>query len=132
MSMRMEKINSQIKQSLADIVLKEIDDPAADLLSIVKVDTTPDLRECRVYYSLLDDKQYEHVQSLLEKMSKFMRHQLGKRVRLKNLPSLRFIGDDFIKYSVDIYQKIEDVKSDESSNPDTERDNGGLDDEADS
>jgi ribosome-binding factor A len=110
MSLRIEKINSELRRQIMEIVQDEIDDPTIGLLSITKVETTPDLMECKVYFSLLDDTKYEKVQKILDGMAKFIRVHLGKRIRLKFLPQLKFIPDDSIKYSVDIYSKIEEIK----------------------
>jgi ribosome-binding factor A len=106
----MEKVNSQIKRQLMEIISKEVDDPDMDFLSITRVETTSDLRESKVYFSLLDETKYENARAVLEKMNKFIRHHLGKRIRMKFLPQLKFLPDDSIKYSVDIFQKIEEVR----------------------
>lgn len=110
MSLRMEKINSELRKQLTEIIRQEVDDPNIGVLSITRVETTSDLMECKVYFSLLDDTKYKMVQNILEGMAKFIRVHLGKRVRIKFLPQLRFIPDDSIKYSVDIYNKIEEIK----------------------
>lgn len=113
MSLRMEKVNSELRKQLMDIIQKEIDDPTIGLLSITKVETTSDLRESKVYFSLLDETKYERVQEILKSMNAFIRVHLGKRVRIKILPELKFIPDDSIKYSVDIYKKIEEIRKDD-------------------
>ena len=92
------------------IIQKEIDDPDMDFLSITRVDTTKDLQESRVYFSLLDENKYDKAKQILDDMRGFIRTNLGKKIRLKILPQLNFIPDESIKYSVDIYQKIEEIK----------------------
>lgn len=113
MSLRMDKVNREMQKQLMYIISHEIDDPLAGFLSIVRVDTNADLRESRVYFSILDERQYDKVEKILRKMSTFIRCHLAKRIRLKILPELKFIPDDSIKYSVDIYQKIEEIKEEE-------------------
>ena len=115
MSLRMEKINSELRKQLMEIIQQEVDDPNIGLLSITRVDTTNDLREAKVYFSLLDEKQIPRVQNTLDKMNKFLRASLGKKVRIKILPELQFIPDDTIRYSVDIYTRIEEIKKEEKS-----------------
>ena len=107
-----------------EILRDEIDDPTIGLLSITRVKTTSDLRESKVYFSLLDETKTERVKQILDKMANFIRMHLGKRIRMKFLPHLCFIPDDSIKYSVDIYQKIEEIQNSDS---DDENDGGGLD-----
>ncbi|MFA5271245.1 MAG: 30S ribosome-binding factor RbfA [Candidatus Omnitrophota bacterium] len=114
MSLRMEKINSEIQKQIMDIFQKEVDDPRIGIISITRVETTSDLKESKVYYSVLDDVMQERVKNMLDSMNKFIRVNLAKRIRLKILPELRFILDDSIKYSVDIYKKIEELKEAEN------------------
>lgn len=113
MSLRMEKVNMEIRRQLTYIIRDEVDDPTISLLSITRVDTSPDLKESRVYFSLLDDTQYEKVKGILDKMTKLIRANLAKRIRIKILPDLKFIPDDSIKYSVDIYQKLEEINKEQ-------------------
>jgi ribosome-binding factor A len=107
----MEKVNKELRRQLTDIIQKEIDDPDVEFLSITRVETTSDLQESKVYFSLLDDSKYPKVKQILEEMKGYIRGILGKKIRLKILPHLNFISDESIKYSVDIYQKIEEIKN---------------------
>lgn len=110
MSLRMEKINKEMIRQITQIIQRELDDPMFGLLSITRVDTTSDLKMSKVYFSVLDESQSKKAQVVLDKMSKFIRFNLGKKIRIKVLPELKFIPDDSIKYSVDIYRKIEEIK----------------------
>ena len=111
MSLRMEKVNQELKKQIATIVSKEIDDPDLDFLSITRVETTADLQESKVYYSMLDEGKYDKAKDVLARMRGFIRGVLGKKIRLKVLPQLIFIPDESIKYSVDIHNKIEEIKN---------------------
>ncbi|MBU1121353.1 MAG: 30S ribosome-binding factor RbfA [Candidatus Omnitrophota bacterium] len=115
MSMRMEKVNREIRKQIMGVISKEMDDPLFDFLTVTRVDTTSDLRESKVYFSLLDESKYTHAQESLDKMSKFIRVNLGKKIRMKYLPELKFIADNSIRYSVDIHKKIEDVMQEDES-----------------
>jgi ribosome-binding factor A len=116
MSLRMEKVNMEIRRQITHIIQDEVDDPTIGLLSITRVDTSPDLKESKVYFSLLDDTQYDKVKDILDKMSKLIRVNLAKRIRIKILPELKFIPDDSIKYSVDICQKIDQINKEDKEN----------------
>lgn len=93
-----------------DIIQREIDDPALEFLSVTRVKTTTDLQESKVYFSLLQDDKYDYALKVLKQMGGFIRASLTKRIRLKVLPKLSFFPDEAIKYSVEIYQKIEELK----------------------
>jgi len=124
MSLRMEKVNRQIQKLIMAIIQKEIDDPDMDFLSITRVETTKDLQESRVYYSLLNEANFAKAKEILDRMRGFIRGNLAKKIRLKVLPELHFIPDDSMKYSVDIYRRIEEIKKSEEKNEEeiTEKD----------
>jgi len=112
----MEKVNRELQKLIMAIIQKEIDDPDMDFLSITRVETTRDLGESRVYYSLLNEEKLVKAKEVLDRMCGFIRGSLAKRIRLKVLPQLHFIPDDSIKYSVDIYKRIEEIKKSEEKN----------------
>lgn len=116
MSIRIEKINSEIRKKITEIVQQEIDDPNIGLITITKVDTEPDLEEAKVYFSLLDQEKSAKVKKTLNEMKGFIKIVLAKKIRLKKTPELSFHLDDTIKYSLDIYQKIEELKDEEDKN----------------
>jgi ribosome-binding factor A len=113
MSIRLEKINAEIRKQLMKIIQQEIDDPNIGLITLTKVDTSPDLEEAKVYFSLLDQTKHQKVKKTLDGMKGFIKTILAKKVRLKKTPDLFFRLDDSIKYSLDIYQKIEELKDEE-------------------
>lgn len=110
MSFRMNKVDQELRKRITEVIQQEIDDPDMDFLSITQVKTTTDLQETKVYYSLLDESKYEKAQKLLGKMKGLIRSSLAKRIHLKIIPELTFMPDDSIRYSVDIYKKLEDLK----------------------
>ena len=112
----MQKVDSELRKQLMDIIQKEIDDPTVEFLSITRVETTSDLQESKIYFSLLDENKYAQAKHILNSMKGFIRGMLGKKIRLKVLPQLNFIPDESIKYSVEIYQKIEELKSSSKNN----------------
>ncbi|MCF7873892.1 MAG: 30S ribosome-binding factor RbfA [Candidatus Omnitrophica bacterium] len=113
MSVRIDKINTEMRKQIMKIVQQEIDDPNVGLVTITKVDTKPDLEEAKVYFSILDQTKQKKVKETLDKMKGFIKVLLARKIRLKKIPELVFQLDESIKYSVDIYQKIEELKDEE-------------------
>lgn len=109
MSLRMQKVNQEIKRQITYIIQQELDDPEIEFISITRVDTCSDLSESKIYFSMLNENKYEVAQDILNKSNKFIRTALAKRIYLKTLPNLKFIPDASIKYSVEMYQKIEEI-----------------------
>ena len=64
------------------------------LISITRVDTTTDLRYCRVYVSVLDHSDVKEVVKGLKSAAGYLRRELGWVLTLRYTPELQFIEDD--------------------------------------
>lgn len=113
---RINRITSDIKIALSEL-LREVKDPrVSKLLSIVKVDVSGDLSYATVYVSAIEG--YEStVNSVkaLKNASGFLRRELGGRLKLRKVPELRFVADDSIEHSANI-SKIIDSFNEENDN----------------
>lgn len=104
---RINRITSDIKLCLSEI-LKDTKDPRVSrLLSIVKVDVSSDLSYATVYVSAVEGFE-ETVKSVkaLKGASGFLRRELGSRMSLRKVPELRFVADDSIEHSANISRII--------------------------
>ncbi|MCK4519899.1 MAG: 30S ribosome-binding factor RbfA, partial [Candidatus Omnitrophica bacterium] len=104
------KVNRELRKQIMAIIQREVDDPVMDFLSITRVETTKDLQESKVYYSLLNENNYLKAKEVLARMRGFIRAKLAREIRLKTLPQLNFVPDESMRYSVDIYKKIDKIK----------------------
>lgn len=113
---RIDKVNQQIKRIVSRIIKSELDDPRVSLISITRVDTSSDLRFCKIFFSAFPEDNGPRIEEALNQMRGFIRRLLGEEMRIKFLPALEFILDDSIKYSVDIYKKLETLKNELKEN----------------
>lgn len=124
----MERINEQIRRDLADILRDAVKDPRVDtsLISILNVETTKDLKYCKVYVSVLgDEEKREQVRLALKSASGFIRKELAHRVNLRNTPELTFIMDDSIAYGIHmdtLFRKYAPVPESEADAPEDKAD----------
>ncbi len=105
---KMNRITSDIRLCLSEL-LREVKDPrVSKLLSIVKVDVSSDLSYASVYVSAIEGYE-ETVSSVkaLKGAAGFLRRELGARLTLRKVPELRFIADDSIAQSANISRIIE-------------------------
>ena len=118
-SNRISRINEEIQRQLsADI--RRLKDPRVSgtgMVSITRVDTTGDLRYCRVYVSVLDKSQEKDVLKGLKSAAGFLRRELGSALRLRYTPELQFEADDSIAYGAHILDMLNHVKP---ANPENE------------
>lgn len=106
---RMDRINEEVRRELSEILREEVKDPRMDnrLLSVLKADTTKDLKYCKVYISVLgNEEQRQETEKVLKTAAGFIRRELARRLNLRNTPELKFIMDDSIEYSIHISQML--------------------------
>ncbi len=103
---RQQRLGNQLLRTLSDLLRQELRDPAVDNVSLTSVDLTRDLSIARVYFSLLDPAaDPAPVQAGLERASGFLRGRLGREIRIRHVPELRFRHDD----SAEAGQRISDL-----------------------
>lgn len=92
MSERMLRVNSIIHEVLAEEIERLADD-RFEMVTVTGVDTTPDLRHAVVYVDVLSEEQREGTVAALNKAAHRLRGALGKQIRMKYTPDLRFEMD---------------------------------------
>lgn len=108
---RMTRINDEILKELAQILRGELKDPRVGVMtSVLRVDTTPDLKYCKVYVSVLgNDEEKQVVMKGLKNATGFIRRLLAQRVNLRNTPELIFKLDDSVEYSIRMSKLIDEI-----------------------
>ena len=102
-SNKIQRINEDIQRVLSDR-LREIKDPRVrqGMASIVAVDTTGDLRLCKVYISVLGLESEKEFMKGLKSASGWLRRELGNTLSLRYTPELVFQLDKSIEYGAHI------------------------------
>ncbi|WP_425278637.1 30S ribosome-binding factor RbfA [Defluviitalea saccharophila] len=111
---RMIRINEEIKKELSDIIRQDLKDPRINqtMVSVLNVDTTNDLKYCKIYISIMgDEEQKQGVIDGLKSASGFIRREIARRINLRNTPELIFKMDDSIEYGIRLSKLIHDVNS---------------------
>lgn len=108
---RMSRINDEIFKEVSQIIRGEIKDPRVGAMtSVVRVDTTQDLKYCKVYVSVYGDAvQKESVMKGLKNASGFIRHLIAERVNLRLTPELIFKLDESAEYAVRMNQLMDEI-----------------------
>ena len=122
-SNRIIRINEEIQRSLAES-LRTVKDPRVTdtMISITRVETTPDLRYTKVYVSILQEEKAADAMKGLKSASGYLRRQLGSDVRLRCVPEIVWALDDSITYGAHMLELINslDTGADKDEEPDQE------------
>lgn len=118
----MIRVNEEIRKELSYILSNGLKDPRVDtLLTVVRVETTSDLKHCKVFISSLKSKE-EKQETIkgLKNAEGFIKRELARRINLRNTPQLNFVLDDSIEYSINMTNMLNriHVEEDEDGNED--------------
>lgn len=114
MSQRTDRVGDMLRAELAELLAREVNDPRARGAVVTLVDPSADLRSARVLVSVLgtDEERGEAVEAL-RGAAGFLRSRLARKVRLKNVPELRFQLDRGAEHSQRISDLLESLHVDD-------------------
>lgn len=99
MSRRTERVNDLIREELMTLLRDELRDPRiGGLVTVTRVDVSPDLRKALAYVSVLGtDEERDSTMQAMESARNFLRREIGRRLHLRTIPDLRFMSDRSIE-----------------------------------
>lgn len=120
---RRHRVAGEIQRELGDLIATRLKDPRVRMATITEVDVSPDLKHAKVYVGVFDvvsdDDIAPEVMEGLQHASGYLRRQLGRRMRLRVLPDLRFYHDTTERDAQHLESVIrEAVEEDERQHPD--------------
>lgn len=92
-SKRSRQVGDLIHRQLALSLKRDTNDVRLHKISITEVDASPDLRNARVFYTVLDEADLEDIKKALAKGVGFLRQCLADNVVLRRIPRLEFVYD---------------------------------------
>jgi ribosome-binding factor A len=116
-SIRQKKVAAQIQRIVATVLQRDVADPRVDgLISVTRVEVSPDLREARVYLSLLGGKRTPA--TVLEGIKSAGRHiqgEVASNLPLRFAPRLTYILDGTLKKQAEILRKIHETMAEDAA-----------------
>jgi ribosome-binding factor A len=120
---RQRKVADAIKRELSNVINMELKHPGKGMITITHVRVTADLGIAYIYISVMGDEiELENNLQILEKSSGFLRSTLGRVLKSRKVPSLKFFKDDTLDY----FNKIDgiiDKMNDSDSESNEEKNN---------
>ena len=107
---RVEKLQELMKQEISDIIFHELKDPRIGFVTVTSVACTEDLREAKVYVSVMgDEKKARDTLYGLNSSLGFVRREIGRRIRLRFTPEISFALDTSLNYSDHIQRLLNEI-----------------------
>ena len=112
-SQRQLRVGELIKQSLGQIFLRnEAKVPSIQTknITVTEVRMSPDLKNAKAYVIPLGGKDTEKAVSVLTEFSHLIRKALSRKIDMKYLPKVSFVGDQSFDYAEKIERLIQKNK----------------------
>ncbi len=114
---RQSRIDEEVKRELGAIIPTLKDPRMADIVSVVQVEVTRDLRYATAYISVMGGEEAEKgTMQALKSASGFIRREIGNRLKLRAVPEFIFKADTSIAYGAHINQVIRKVMGESRDN----------------
>ena len=112
MNRRIRRINELLRQEMSRLIQVDLRDPRLRcVISITRVDTAPDLKVAKVYFSVLaSPEKREEVQQGLTAAAGYIRRELGDALPIRYVPRLTFVPDDSLELSEAITRAMNHAK----------------------
>ena len=104
-SQRIQKINELLKRELGRIILKELEFPRDTLITITNVESSPDLREAKIWVSVIPENQISLALQVLKRNIYNLQKKLDKRLKMRPIPRIEFLKESKSEEA----QKIEEI-----------------------
>ena len=108
---RIGRINEEVQKELASLI-RNLKDPRVQdtMISITRVEATPDLRYAKIYVSFLQEERASEAMKGLKSASGYLRRELGRALQLRYTPELVWEQDDSIVYGAKMLKLINSLE----------------------
>ena len=92
---RADRVSELIKQSLSEIISKQIKDPRLEMATITHVKVARDLKSARIYFTTHGgSRKVDAAMQGFQSATGFVKRELGQKLRLRYMPQIQFFYDD--------------------------------------
>lgn len=110
---RQQQVAEFLREEISEIVLRELKDPRLGLVSITRVEVSPDLRHAQAFVSVLGtDDDFRETLNALNRASGFVRHLLRPRMHTRHIPEVSFRADHSMEYAEQMARTLNDIQID--------------------
>ena len=109
---RSERVGELLTEVIADVLRKDIRDPRVTAVTITAAKVTKDLRQARIYFTILGgaSENKDSVLAGLKSALGFIRARIGKQLKLRFVPAIEFFYDESVDEAERIEKLLKQVK----------------------
>ena len=105
---RSDRVGAQMQRELAVLVRDGLDDPRLGMITIQEVRVVRDFSHAKVFFTVMAGKLgIQETTRVLKEATPWLRHELGRRMKLRSLPLLHFVHDESVEKGEQLSALIE-------------------------
>jgi ribosome-binding factor A len=115
MSKRYEgRVTDLVRKHVCELIEREIHDPRIEGVTVTDIELSQDTRHATVFYSIIgDDERKAEVKRGLDSAAGWVTRELGKRLRTRNTPHIRFEFDESLERGDRMSLLLDQIKSED-------------------
>lgn len=107
---RLDRVNQLIKEEISLLLQRELKDPRLGFVTVTEVETSKDLRQAKVFVSVLgDEAQWTASLTALASARGFIRNWLRQHLDLRVTPELDFRADRSMQHAARIQELLKEL-----------------------
>ncbi|MET0106575.1 MAG: 30S ribosome-binding factor RbfA [Sedimenticola sp.] len=115
---RTDRVGSQMQRELGELIRTQLENPHLGMISIQEVRVVRDFSHAKVYFTTMGGELDAHAtEKALNESAPFLRHELGRRMRMRTIPVLHFVYDESIERGARLSSLIEQAVEEDSQHP---------------
>jgi ribosome-binding factor A len=108
---RIQRLESQIQHRVAEILMRELQDPKLGMVTVCRVELDSEFTQCKVYWSVFGtDKQKAQTRGALSRARGFVQREVGASLSMRTVPHLEFVFDESIAGAVKMQDTLSDLR----------------------
>ena len=114
---RAEQLEKYLIRAVNNIIYRKMNDPRINFVTITRVWASSDLRYAKIYVSIYGDENHnENCLKALQGATKFIRGEIGKELKIRFVPEIKFLIDENMEYQYRASNIIEEMQQRERLN----------------
>jgi ribosome-binding factor A len=112
MSQRTDRVDQLLREEIGVIIARDVADPRIGFATITRVETASDLRHAKVWVSVIGQPAERTATiAALGRAMPFIRHELGKSLRIRRIPDLHVHLDDTAERGTRVLQLLNELEA---------------------
>lgn len=117
---RLARVSEVIREVASETILFELQDPRIKNVTVTRAEVSADLQHAKVYVSIMGtDKEQDLCMHGLRHSAGFIQAKLGRRLKTRFTPAVKFIKDEGVKKSIEVARLIHEALAESRPADDT-------------